>query len=106
MSSSSSSQGTRAPGKAPMIETEKPRRIETRSLARKRLALGGESSSHPTAAVPVGSVLPPAARDGIVDPLDDPIALRALVVQQGQLIQDLQERVNELELARCHEDKV
>ena len=105
-SSSSSSLRSRAPGKAPMVEPEQTRRIETRSLARKRLAIGGESSSRPTAAVPVEPVIPPVAGDRIADPLDDPVALRALVIHQGQLIQDLQERVNELELARFEEDKI
>ena len=88
-SSSSGSQKSRAPGKAPMVEPEAPRRMETRSLTRKRRALGGESSSHPTAAVPVEPVLSTEAGDRTDNPLDDPGRLKEVVGYQGWLIREL-----------------
>ena len=62
---------SRAPGKAPMVGSVTPRRMVTRFLARKRLAYGGESSSRPTASVPVSPVGPTEERDEPKKPQDD-----------------------------------
>ncbi|KAJ0593017.1 hypothetical protein HanHA300_Chr03g0092341 [Helianthus annuus] len=54
--SSSSSDQSRAPGKAPAVMRSPPCHVETRAASRKRLAQGGESSSRPTHATPVNPV--------------------------------------------------
>ncbi|KAF5814384.1 hypothetical protein HanRHA438_Chr03g0122671 [Helianthus annuus] len=53
---SSSSDQSRAPGKAPAVTRSPPRHVETHAASCKRLAQGGESSSRPTHATPVNPV--------------------------------------------------
>ncbi|KAF5803598.1 hypothetical protein HanRHA438_Chr06g0282261 [Helianthus annuus] len=53
---SSSSDQSRAPGKAPAATHSPSRQVETRAAYRKRLAQGGESSSRPTHALSVNPI--------------------------------------------------
>ncbi|MFS7977210.1 hypothetical protein Hanom_Chr10g00901421 [Helianthus anomalus] len=50
---STSSDQSRAPGKAPSDTHSPPCQVETPAAYRKRLSQGGESSSRPTHALPV-----------------------------------------------------
>ena len=96
---------TRAPGKEPMVESEPPRRMETHTLSRKRNASGEDSSSRPTAAVPVEPVPSTEAGEKIVNPLDEPERLKETVGYQGWLIRELRRQVRNLESTLRSEDR-
>ena len=104
-SSPSSAPKRRAPGKEPMIEPKHPRRMETRSVTSKKRALGGESSSHPTASVPVEPVPTPEVGEKDADLLAEVKDLRETVNYQRRMIWDLRREVSHLQATMREEDK-